>query len=52
MAEERKNIIIRVPQEFGRKLKAKCAEDGITQQEYIISLIEKDLAKAEKNKKD
>lgn len=48
MAEERKAIAIRVEPEFHQKLKIFAVSQGLTIQEYVKELIEKDLKEKEK----
>lgn len=40
-----KTITIRVSDELHRQIKIKIAQDGISLKDYVINLIEKDLAK-------
>lgn len=52
MAEERKAIAIRVEPEFHQKLKIFAVSQGLTIQEYVKELIEKDLKEKEKEKEN
>ena len=49
MAQETKSIVVRVLPDFHKELKVYLASKGVTAQEYILSLIEKDM-KENKNK--
>lgn len=46
--DDRKNIVIRVEPDLHKKVKVYAAEKGITIQEYLVSLIEKDLERINK----
>lgn len=48
--DDRKSIVIRVEPDFHKKVKIHATEMGITIQEYLISLIEKDLEREDKRK--
>ena len=39
MAEEKKQVHLRIPKDDYRKLKVRCAYDGTSMQDYIVSLI-------------
>lgn len=48
MAENKKNIVLRVDPEFHQKVKIHVTMAGTTLQDYICGLIEKDLEQQEK----
>ena len=50
MAEEKKSIAIRVEPEFHQNLKLYAVSQGLTIQEYVKELIEKDLKEKDNNK--
>lgn len=51
MAQTTKSITIRVSPEFHKELKIYLASKGLTTQEYIFNLIEKDMNVKEKERK-
>lgn len=46
----KKNIVLRVDQDFHQRVKIHVAMEGITLQDYIVGLIEKDLEQQARNK--
>ena len=46
----KKNIVLRVDPDFHQKVKIHVAMEGITLQDYIVGLIEKDLEQQQENK--
>ena len=48
MADDRKNIVLRVEPEFHLKVKLYVTKNNTTLQDYIVGLIKKDL-EAQKN---
>ena len=45
MANEKKNIVLRVDPEFHLKVKLHVTANGTTLQDYIVELIKKDMEK-------
>lgn len=43
MEDKKKNIIVRVDDKLGKEIKVLVAQEGTTQQDYIVNLILKDL---------
>lgn len=41
--DKKKNIIVRVDDKLGKEIKVLVAQEGTTQQDYIVNLILKDL---------
>ena len=50
MTDTKKNVILRVDNNFHQKLKVHVAMNNTTIQDYIVNLVKKDLEKNEKNK--
>ncbi|PXV86821.1 hypothetical protein C8E03_11121 [Lachnotalea glycerini] len=50
MADNKKNIVLRVEPEFHQKVKLYVTMNNTTLQEYIVSLIKEDLAANKKEK--